>query len=129
MKENKMIFGIRAVLEAIETGSDIDKILIQRGLKSQLITDLYKKTKNADIPYQVVPVEKFNRLTRKNHQGVIAFLSSIVYYKIEQIIPTLFDTGQVPMILILDRIMDVRNFGAIARTAIIHLIIVSQQQL
>lgn len=111
-----MIFGIRAVMEAIEAGKEIDKIMIRRELQGDLSKELYDLLKNHDIPVQRVPMERLNRFTRKNHQGVIAFLSAISYQKIEDIIPFLYENGKTPFILVLDGITDVRNFGAIART-------------
>lgn len=114
---NQMIFGIRAVIEAIEAGKDIESIFIQRGLSGGLFAELRTLIKEHDLPNQQVPIEKLNRITVKNHQGVIAFISPITYQKIEDIIPAIFEKGEVPLILMLDSITDVRNFGAIVRTA------------
>jgi len=111
------IFGIRTAIEAIQSGKEIDKILIQSGLSGELFNDLKKLINENKIPFQFVPQEKLNRLTRKNHQGIISFVSEITYYKIEDILPSVFEKGKVPLLLILDRITDVRNFGAICRTA------------
>lgn len=111
-----MIFGIRAIMEAIEAGKEIDKIMIRRELQGDLSKELFAMLKPLNIPVQRVPMERLNRFTRKNHQGVIAFLSAITYQKIEDIIPFLYENGKVPFVLILDGITDVRNFGAIART-------------
>lgn len=112
-----MIFGIRAVIEAIKAGKDIESLFIQRGLTGGIYTELKTLLREFDIPSQQVPVEKLNRITAKNHQGVIAFISPITYQKIEDIIPQVYEKGETPLILILDNITDVRNFGAIARTA------------
>ncbi len=117
MKREKLIFGLRPVIEAVKSGKTLDKILIQRDLKSELFKELRKNLSETGVPYQYVPVEKLNKITRKNHQGVVAYLSSITYYQIEDILPGLFEAGAVPLVLVLDRITDVRNFGAIARTA------------
>ncbi|MCB2207854.1 MAG: 23S rRNA (guanosine(2251)-2'-O)-methyltransferase RlmB [Bacteroidetes bacterium] len=120
MKEDykqDMVYGIRPVLEAIDSGKEVEKILIQKGLRSDNFAELMNLVKEANIPYQFVPMEKLHRVTRKNHQGVIAYISPIVFDNIEQIIPTIFEKGQIPLVLILDRITDVRNFGAILRTA------------
>jgi 23S rRNA (guanosine2251-2'-O)-methyltransferase len=114
---NQMIFGIRAVIEAIKSGQDIESLFLQRGLIGGLISELKTLLREYDIPSQQVPIEKLNRITQKNHQGVIAFISPISYQKIENIIPTIFEKGETPLIMILDGITDVRNFGAIARTA------------
>lgn len=112
-----MIFGIRTLIEAIQEGKEIDKVFIQKGLRGDLYPELYQLIKDRDIPYSLVPPEKLNRFTRKNHQGVVAFISSITYHNIEQLIPALYEEGKTPFILVLDRITDVRNFGALARTA------------
>jgi 23S rRNA (guanosine2251-2'-O)-methyltransferase len=116
IKEKNMIFGLRAVIEAVEAGKDIDKIFIRRELGGSLAKELYAKISSLQIPVQRVPLEKLNRLTVKNHQGVVAFLSSITYQDLSSIIPTLYESGKNPFIAVLDGVTDVRNFGAIART-------------
>ncbi|EGK00247.1 MAG: 23S rRNA (guanosine(2251)-2'-O)-methyltransferase RlmB [Prevotella sp.] len=116
MKEKEMIFGIRAVIEAIEAGKEIDKVIIRRELQGDLSKELLALLKSHDVAVQRVPNERLDRFTRKNHQGVIAFLSAITYEKIEDIVPFLYENGKDPFILVLDGITDVRNFGAIART-------------
>ena len=112
-----LIFGTRAVIEAISAGKEIDKIIIQKGLSNQLYSELRKAIKDLDIPIQIVPPEKINRITSKNHQGVLAFVSQITYYEVEDLLADVFENGKTPLVLILDRITDVRNFGAIARSA------------
>lgn len=114
--EKDMIFGIRAVLEAIEAGKEIDKILIRRDMTSDLSRELFAALNGLEVPVQKVPVEKLNRITLKNHQGVIAFISPIAYQRIEDIIPGIYEAGRMPFIVVLDGVTDVRNFGAIART-------------
>ncbi len=114
---NDYIFGIRAVIEAIEAGKDIDKLLIRKNLQGELSSELFDLLKARGIHAQRVPEEKLNRITRKNHQGVIAFISQINYYNLEHLVPSFYEEGLLPLILILDGITDVRNFGAIARTA------------
>ena len=116
IKEKNMIFGLHSVIEAVEAGKDIDKIFIRRELGGSLAKELYEKIRPLEIPVQRVPLEKLNRLTTKNHQGVVAFLSSITYYDITSIIPTLYENNRTPFIVVLDSITDVRNFGAIARS-------------
>jgi len=116
MREKEMIFGIRAIIEAVEAGKEIDKVLVKRELQGDLFKELTTMLKVHNIPVQKVPIERIDRITRKNHQGVIAFLSAITYEKIEDIIPFLYEQGKSPFILVLDNITDVRNFGAIART-------------
>lgn len=114
---NQMIFGIRAIIEAINSGKDIESLFLQRGLSGDLMSELKAALRGHDIPSSLVPVDKLNRITAKNHQGAIAFISPITYQKIENIIPDVYERGEVPLILILDGVTDVRNFGAIARTA------------
>ncbi len=116
IKEKNMIFGIRAVIEAIDAGKEIDKIFIRREMGGELAKELLDKLKEHSISAQKVPLEKLNKLTMKNHQGVVAFLSSIEYQNIENIIPALYEQGKDPFIVMLDGITDVRNYGAIART-------------
>ena len=111
-----MIFGIRAVIEAIEAGKEIDKILVKKDMTSDLSRELFETIRGTNITVQRVPVDRINRYTKKNHQGVIAFLPAISYASLGNIVPTLFEEGKTPLILILDGITDVRNFGAIART-------------
>ncbi|MDR0370752.1 MAG: 23S rRNA (guanosine(2251)-2'-O)-methyltransferase RlmB [Prevotellaceae bacterium] len=114
--EKEMIFGVRAVIEAIEAGIELEKILIRRDMSNDLSRELLSSLKGSTAPLQKVPSEKLNRITRKNHQGVIAFISPVVYQKIEDIIPVLYEEGKIPFIVALDGVTDVRNFGAIART-------------
>lgn len=116
MKDKEMIFGIRAVIEAIESGKDVDRVLLKRELQGELFSELLQLIKTYEIPMQRVPVERIDRITRKNHQGVVAFISAVTYYKLEQIVPALYEEGKSPLIMVLDGITDVRNFGAIART-------------
>lgn len=116
MKDKEMIFGIRAVIEAVEAGKDIDKVMVKRELSGELFMELQQLLRTYEIPMQRVPVERIDRVTRKNHQGVIAFTSAVTYQKLENIVPMLYEEGKNPLILILDGLTDVRNFGAIART-------------
>jgi 23S rRNA (guanosine2251-2'-O)-methyltransferase len=113
----QIIKGIRPLMEAIEAGREIEKVLIQKGLAGNLIKDLVKLLSDHKIPFQTVPVEKLNRVVRENHQGVLAYVSRIIYSSLDNILSTAFQEGRDPMIIVLDRITDVRNFGAIARTA------------
>lgn len=111
------IFGIRATVEAINAGKEIEKVLIKKGLEGELISELFSLIKKRNIPYQMVPIEKINRVSRKNHQGVITYISPVVYHNIENLLPTIYEKGEIPFVLILDKVSDVRNFGAICRTA------------
>ena len=120
VKEKEMIFGIRAVIEAIDAGKTLDKILIRRDMSSTIGKELMSKLSAAKIESAVVkvPLEKLNQYTEKNHQGVIAFLSPIEFYHLEDIVQNCFESGKTPLIMVLDGITDVRNFGAIARTCV-----------
>ena len=114
--EKEMIFGIRAVMEAIDAGKTLDKVLLRRDMSSALGRELTAKLANVPTQVQRVPVEKLNQYTDKNHQGVIAFLSPVEFTPLESLVPMLFEQGKVPFLMVLDGITDVRNFGAIART-------------
>ena len=116
IEKDQYIFGIRAVIEAIQSGKEIDKLLIKKDINGELINELFALIKERHLVVQRVPVEKINRITRKNHQGVVAFLSAVTYYNIEEVVPVLFEEGINPFLIVLDGITDVRNFGAIART-------------
>jgi len=116
MKENEMVFGIRAVIEAVQADKEIDKILIRRDLQGDLSRELFTVLKDRNVVIQRVPAEKLDRLTRKNHQGVIAFISAVTYQQLADIIPFVYEQGKSPFIVLLDGVTDVRNFGAIART-------------
>ena len=130
MKNENRIFGLHPVLEAIEAGKTIDKLIVQKGLQGEVANQLVKKARDLGVQIQYVPVQKLNRLTGKNHQGVFAFLSPIEFCRIDNILPTVYEKGETPFFLILDRLSDVRNFGAIARTAEccgVHAIIVPER--
>jgi 23S rRNA (guanosine2251-2'-O)-methyltransferase len=116
-EKNDFIIGFRPIIEAIRSAKEIDKVFIQNGLQSPLFKELMILLKEKEIPYQFVPIEKLNRINRINHQGVAASISQATFQKIEDILPQLFEKGKIPLLLILDRITDVRNFGAIARSA------------
>lgn len=115
--QREMIFGIHALIEAIKSGKMIEKIMLRRDMGNQLLRDLLSTADVENIPVQKVPLEKLNQITSKNHQGAIAFISPVEFQKIENIIPILFEQGKNPFVIVLDGITDVRNFGAIARTA------------
>ena len=116
MEKSDYIFGIRAVIEAIEAGKEIDKIMVKKDLQGDLAQELFTAARQVGAPIQRVPVERINRITRKNHQGVVAFLSAVEYYTLDALVPQLYEAGEVPFVVLLDGVTDVRNFGAIART-------------
>ena len=112
-----LTFGIRSVIEAIKQGKTINKILLQKGLTGELIKELLVLVQKENIVVQKVPVQKLNHMVKKNHQGVIAMISPVDYHQIDWLVQQVYEKGEDPFILILDRVKDVRNFGAIARTA------------
>ncbi|MEY3598907.1 MAG: rRNA ((2251)-2-O)-methyltransferase RlmB [Bacteroidota bacterium] len=113
----QLAIGFHAIEAAIVSGKQIEKILIQRGLKGELFQKTMALVQEHQIPFQYVPVEKLQRITTKNHQGILAFLSPITFGSIEEIVSLAFEEGKNPLILLLDGLTDVRNVGAIARTA------------
>lgn len=117
IKDNSLIYGMRPVIEALNAGKEIDKLMLQHGLKGELLPELRRLIKELDIPFQYVPVEKLNRLVRGNHQGVVCFISPISFQPVENLLMSAFEKGETPLFVILDRVTDVRNLGAIARSA------------
>ena len=118
INKSDYIFGLRAIIEAIEAGRDIDRVLLRKDLAGgDLSRELLHRIKEYDIPSQRVPLEKLNRITMQNHQGAIALLSAVPYHSLEQVVPSLYEEGSLPFLVLLDGVTDVRNFGAICRTA------------
>lgn len=115
--KQECIFGIRAVIEAIQQDKEIDKVMLKTGVKGELFQSLFTLMREKDIPFQYVPEEVFRPFADRNHQGVLAEVSPVPYQELEEILDRVVAAGEVPFILILDRITDVRNFGAIARSA------------
>jgi 23S rRNA (guanosine2251-2'-O)-methyltransferase len=115
--KSEMIFGTRALIEAVQAGKELDKVFLQKGNRNELSEELLGLLKSRSIPYSTVPIEKLNRITRKNHQGAIAFLSAVIYASLDNIINEAYMQGKEPLLVILDRVTDVRNFGAVARSA------------
>lgn len=111
------IFGTQPVAEALHAGKEIDRIYVLKGAKSATMAEVLSLAKDFHVPVNFVPVEKLNRITRKNHQGIIAYVSVINYASLDNIIESAYQNGETPLLLLLDQVMDVRNFGAIARTA------------
>lgn len=117
MKESQLIYGIRPVVEALRSGKEIEKIFLQSTLQGSLLQELKEEIAKRKTVVQYVPVEKLNRLRRNNHQGVVAVISLIEYYNFEEIVTQIIEKGKMPFLLMLDRVTDVRNLGAIARSA------------
>lgn len=117
MQEQTQIFGIRAIIEAVNAGETIDKVFLQKGLSGDLFSELESLLNKKSVNKSYVPVEKLNRLTNKNHQGAVAQISPIAFHDMETLVMSVVETGKTPLFLLLDQITDVRNFGAIIRTA------------
>ena len=112
-----MLFGLRPILEALNAGRTLDKIFLLRGTKNSMTQDISDLARAANVPVSMVPLEKLEGMTRKNHQGAVAYVSPIDFAPLDSLLAGLFEDGKVPFLLLLDRVTDVRNFGAIARTA------------
>jgi 23S rRNA (guanosine2251-2'-O)-methyltransferase len=117
MENQTQIFGIRAIIEAINAGETIDKIFLQKGLHGELFNELETTIRKNSINSSYVPVEKLNRLTKGNHQGAVAQISPIAFHDLETLVMQVMESGKNPLFLLLDQLSDVRNFGAIIRTA------------
>lgn len=116
MNKTELIYGTRAVIEAARAGRPLEKIFLQAGLNNDLMKELVQTLKEKEVPFSWVPAEKINRLTGKNHQGVVGFLSAVQYASLQNLIDRAYSDGRTPFFLLLDRVTDVRNFGAVART-------------
>ena len=129
-KKEQLIYGIHPVMEALEAGKPLDKVMIQRGLRHETLQKVLRHLKKFNTPFQFVPKTKLDRTTGKNHQGLIAFLSPVEYQDLQWLLPSIFEKGETPLLLILDRVTDIRNFGAICRSAEcagVHAIIVPEK--
>lgn len=115
-KNSGVIYGFRSVVETIKSGQPIERVFLRKNLKGDLLRELMRHIRESNIPFSRVPVERINRLTRQNHQGVVARVSPVRYHHLDYLIPSLYERGETPLMVILDGITDVRNFGAIART-------------
>lgn len=111
------IYGAHPIIEALRSGKEVEKILLKRGLRNDFSQEIIQLATENKIPIQEVPIEKLNAVTGKPHQGMIAFLSLIEYQDVENILPVVFEKGETPLFIILDKVTDVRNFGAICRSA------------
>ncbi len=114
---SQYIYGIRTIIEAIESGKQIEKILLKKQFKSELLASLRQIAKRNQIPIQYVPVEKLNKITHQNHQGALAFVSPITFWPLDELVTSEYEKGLTPFLIVLDRVTDVHNFGAIVRTA------------
>ncbi|MDX5326554.1 MAG: 23S rRNA (guanosine(2251)-2'-O)-methyltransferase RlmB [Bacteroidota bacterium] len=124
MKETKasgqetLIWGIRPLIEAFLAGKEIDRVYLQKGLKSNVFGELWPHLKESKVPFTYVPSFKLDKMApSRNHQGVVAQISPVRFQPLDEVVQITFEKGETPLLLILDRITDVRNFGAIIRTA------------
>lgn len=115
--KQQIIYGLRPVIEAFAGGQQVERVLLQNGLNSSLLNELRTKLKERDVPFQYVPVEKLNKMTSGNHQGVVATIAAVKYHNVVDILENPVDLENPGLLLLLDHITDVRNMGAIARTA------------
>lgn len=117
MADKNLIYGHHPVTEAIRAGKTVEKVYFQQGVRGELEKEIRHLTREYGIPLQVVPREKLNKMTPGAHQGVVAYLALVAFQSIEDVLPFVFEQGQTPLFLLLDGITDVRNFGAICRSA------------
>lgn len=118
LKKSSIIIGRQPLIESLQSGKGIDKILFQKNISGEAVGIIRELAKEKNIPIQYVPIEKLNSVTRANHQGIIAFAALVQYLDLQQVIDHVVSSGEVPLFVILDGITDVRNIGAIARTAV-----------
>lgn len=116
-EKNTIVFGRHPVVDGLQSGAQFDKIFLQQGTRGDFEKEIRRLCREYDVPLQYVPKEKMNKMVRGNHQGIVAHLALLDYYRLEDIIPGIFEKGELPLILLLDRVTDVRNMGAIARSA------------
>ncbi len=117
MTDHNYIYGHHPVTEAIRAGKPVEKVFFQQGERGEVEKEIRHLTKEYGIPLQVVPREKLNKMVKGQHQGVVAYLSLVEYVSLEDVVPFVFEQGEVPLLVLLDGVTDVRNFGAIARSA------------
>jgi 23S rRNA (guanosine2251-2'-O)-methyltransferase len=118
MKKSHLIIGRQPLIETIRSGRAVDKILLQRNTAGESIAEIRELAREHHIPVQVVPAEKLGSLTKANHQGVVAFAGLVQYMDLQQVIDHTVAAGVLPLFVMLDGVTDVRNIGAIARTAV-----------
>ncbi len=116
-EQNLIIYGRHPIVDAIEAGKTIDKIMLQQGIRGEFEKEIRQLSKEHGFPVQIVPKEKLNKIVRGNHQGIVGFISLVPYYRLEDVLPGVFESSQTPLLVLLDGVTDVRNFGAIARSA------------
>ncbi|MCW5924698.1 MAG: 23S rRNA (guanosine(2251)-2'-O)-methyltransferase RlmB [Saprospiraceae bacterium] len=129
MADSNLIYGHHPVAEAIRAGKAVEKVYFQQGIRGEMEKEFRHLTKEHGIPLQVVPREKLNKMTKGTHQGVVAYLALVEFQSLEDVLPFVFEQGQIPLLILLDGVTDVRNFGAICRSAEcmgVHAVVVPQ---
>jgi 23S rRNA (guanosine2251-2'-O)-methyltransferase len=116
-EKNSLVFGRHPIVEALQSGAHFDKIFLQQGTRGDFEKDIRRLCREHDVPLQYVPKEKMNKMVKGNHQGIVGYLALLDYYRLEDVVPGIFEKGETPLLLLLDRVTDVRNLGAIARSA------------
>jgi 23S rRNA (guanosine2251-2'-O)-methyltransferase len=116
-KNTDIVFGRHPVVDIVQAGTPVDKIILQQGIRGDFEKEIRHLSKEYEIPLQVVPKERLNKITNSNHQGVIAMISPIPFHHLEDVLPGIFERSESPLLVLLDGVTDVRNFGAIARSA------------
>ncbi|MBI5916732.1 MAG: 23S rRNA (guanosine(2251)-2'-O)-methyltransferase RlmB [Bacteroidetes bacterium] len=116
-EKNTLIFGRHPIVDALKSGARLDKIFLQSGVRGEFEQEIRQLCKEYDVPLQYVPKERMARMVKGNHQGIIGHLALLDYYRLEDVVPGIFEKGETPLLLLLDRVTDVRNLGAIARSA------------
>lgn len=115
---SEIIFGRHPVVEALQEGRNLEKVLLQQGTRGELEVEVRNLCKQQGIPLVVVPKEKLQKMAPQvNHQGIVAIVPSLVYHELEDLLPLVYEKGETPLLVILDGVTDVRNLGAIARSA------------
>lgn len=117
MANTDLIYGRHPVLEALQSGSPVDKVFLQQGTSGPFEKELRHLCRDLEVPMRVIPRDRLQRMVRGNHQGVVALLAAVAYQSLENVLPHVFETGEAPLFLVLDGVTDVRNLGAIARSA------------
>jgi 23S rRNA (guanosine2251-2'-O)-methyltransferase len=116
-KGDTLIYGRHPIEDAIQSGANLDRVYLQQGIRGDFEKEMRRLCREHDIPLQYVPKERLDKMVRGNHQGIVGYLSLLTYYRIEDLVPLVMEKGEPPLILLLDGVTDVRNFGAIARSA------------
>lgn len=116
-EKTTFVFGRHPIVDSLQSGAQFDKIFLQQGIRGDFEKEIRRLCREHDVPLQYVPKEKMNKMVKGNHQGIVGFLALLDYYRLEDVVPGIFEKGETPLLLLLDQVTDVRNLGAIARSA------------